>query len=252
MKALKLSFSHLLAVTGSVGLAIIAIPIVTVIALLLRAAALFVIPVVVLAAVVLVMASPRFRGWFKRSIDPDERYKGLRLARDVAVDPGHAWVKPTGAKVTIGADDLLTAVIGPLEGVDLPMLGQEFQRGDVLFRLKRANRHLEIRAPISGTVVARNPAVWREPTLVNEDPFHRGWLLKIREAPDVPDDQRPLRRGRDLTTWFRNEVDRLQNAVMGDALPVLADGGPVELDLYRRIDDPAWQRVKDLLKGTQS
>ena len=49
-----------------------------------------------------------------------------------------------------------------------------------ILRLRRGGRAIELRAPVSGTVVGSNEALHDRPRLVNDEPFARGWAVRIR------------------------------------------------------------------------
>jgi len=99
MKALRHPFNDALTLTGSVGLALLAIPVIAVLAFVLRAAVFIAIPVALAVGVTLWLTSARFRAWFRTTTAPDATYKGLRLASDVALDPCHAWTRADGANL---------------------------------------------------------------------------------------------------------------------------------------------------------
>ena len=84
---------------------------------------------------------------------------------------------------------------------------------------------MEARAPLSGTVVAANEALREHPGLVNDDPFERGWAVKIK-ADKPQKDAAPLLRGSQGRSWFRQEIDRLLTTVLGHPTlqPALPDG----------------------------
>jgi len=253
MKAFRRLLNELLVLVGSFGLVVIAIPLLVIGGFLLRAAFLFALPVVALAGVALWFSSARFRAWWRAVVGSIETYKGLRLATDVALARGHAWTRQYGDRVTVGADDLLATVIGPVQRVVLPPPGRHVMQGDVLFRLQRGNRAIDVPAPMDGIVVAGNVALTREPGLVNEDPFRRGWAVKLR-APDPQTDPPGLHRGSDARVWFQTEVDRMLAVAQGGlgAMPVMADGGLVSGDIYLHIDDGAWERLTKSLGGAWS
>ena len=254
MKALRRLLSELLVLVGSFGLVLLAIPLLVVGAFLLRAAFLFVLPVAVIGGIALWFSSARFQTWCRTFVGTVESYKGLRLALDVDLDRGHAWARSYGDHVTVGADELLTAALGPVDHVDLPTPGREVRRGDVLFRLRRGERALEVRAPVAGTVLGGNHALATEPALVNEDPFRRGWAVRLRAAPDARRDRQGLRGGQDAMAWFRTEVDRLLATVQGNVatVPAMADGGLLAGDFYKAIDSTTFQRINDTFAGARS
>ena len=188
--------------------------------------------------------SPRFRDWLSVFAEQQFAYKGLLLATDVAVSPSHSWARIEPEVVQVGADDLAQAVLGPVDGVDLPAAGRRVRRGEGVARLRRGDRAIELRAPVSGTVVGSNEALRDRPRLVNDEPFAGGWAVRIR-ADDPRADRRRLLRGKAARDWFRREVDRLIGSVLAEGAPApsLPDGGPLVGELYRQIDDRAWQRV---------
>jgi glycine cleavage system H lipoate-binding protein len=240
-----------LAVTGGVGLFLLAIPVFAVLVFVLRAALLVVAILALAAGVVLYFTSARFRAWSNTVTESVLTYKGLRLSSDVAMHAGHGWARMVGDHVMVGADDLLPTVLGPVQRVELPPAGQAVARGDVLFRLHRGDRTVDVPSPVDGVVVTNNDVLERQPGLVNADPFRRGWAVMLRGASEGPRDWIGLRRGQDAGAWFRVEVDRLLAVVLHDAgaVPTMADGGAVAHDLYMQIDDATWRRVTEMLGG---
>lgn len=251
MKATGYRINEWLAVTGCVLLALLVLPVAAVLVFVLRGVALATLVMSLVVGLAVWLTSARFRAWLGAVAEPEVAYKGLRLATDVALHPGHAWARMDGKSVTVGADDLVPAMLGPIEAVELPLAGRLVARGDALFRLRRGDRIVEMPAPVSGVVMTGNAVLERSPGLINEDPFRRGWAVRLRGTLALDRESRSLRRGYDARTWFRDEVDRLLSTVLGEveAVPALADGGALAQDVYRRIDDDTWRRVTDALRG---
>jgi glycine cleavage system H protein len=244
-------FNEGLAVTGGVGLFLLAMPVLAVLVFVLRAALLVVAIVAVALGVALYLTSARFRAWSNRLTESVTTYKGLRLSSDVAMHAGHGWARKVGEHVMVGADDLLPAALGPVQRVELPPAGHTVARGDVLFRLHRGDRTVDVPSPVDGVVVGNNNALAHEPGLVNTDPFRRGWVVMLSGALGSKPELTGLRRGQDAGAWFRTEVDRLVATVQHDtgAVPTMADGGAVADDLYMHIDDVTWRRVTETFGG---
>ncbi|UCD76012.1 MAG: glycine cleavage system protein H [Phycisphaerales bacterium] len=196
--------------------------------------------------------SGRFRKWLAAAIEPEIRYRGLRLARDIVLHPGHSWARMYST-VVVGADDLVQAALGPVEGVEAPPRGRRVQRGDRLFRLWRADRSLDVRAPVSGTVLESNEALQLHPELINQEPFGRGWVVRLR-GDDLRTDGRLLLRGRRARAWFRREVDRVLDGFSRKPnSPRSNPGGEDAIGhLYRRIDDSAWGRLRAAVSAPQN
>ena len=189
--------------------------------------------------------SPAFREWLGFQLDPGLTYSGLRLDTEVAMDSTHGWVRFGSGQATVGADDMVQQLLGPVEIVELPEPGRQISRGEPLFRLTHGDRDVAIPSPVSGKVVETNRLLAHSPRLVNEAPFDRGWIARI-DCDDARNDRRLMVRGARARQWFRREVDRLLTTLEpGVEAPVLPDGGHLVWDLHRQIDDETWKRVRD-------
>jgi glycine cleavage system H lipoate-binding protein len=237
----------------TVAVALILVGLILVFALLARPLLLLAIVLAVAACPVLYFVSPRFRAWFEEGSPPLVSCRGLHLATDIAVHPTHSWARIRQAEVAVGADDLMQATLGPVERVELPAVGSRVGQGDRLFSLQRGNRRVEVKAPVSGTVVNTNEALLQHPSLVNELPFSEGWVVRLR-ADDFRADSRRLFRGKLARGWFRHETDRLIATVSTGAASMhcLPDGGTVVSDLYRQIDDQAWTGLTEAFFATRA
>jgi glycine cleavage system H protein len=197
-------------------------------------------------AAVVSALNPRFRAWLEALGEPQVRYNGLRLATDIALHPSHSWARILPSGVAVGADDLMQFVLGPVETVELPSVGSRVEQGQRLFSLQRGDRRLDVRAPVSGTVVARNESLLQTPGMVNEQPFTGGWAVRMR-GEHVRSDRQHLVQGGEAKGWFRHEIDRLLTTVLSkdQVAPALPDGGELMGDLYRQIDDDEWKTLTE-------
>jgi glycine cleavage system H protein len=193
---------------------------------------------------VLCASSARCRNWLFDLENKEVAYKGLRLAKDVALAPFHAWVRRGRDGAVVGCDDVAPTVLGPVSSVELPPLGQWFRRGEPIVWLRRGSRRVALRAPVSGVVVARNEALHWRPELVNDEPYADGWLVRLH-SESAAADRGWLRERNRARDWFRSEVDRLVGLLTDEQAPVraVADGGPLVRQVYREIDEPTWQRL---------
>jgi glycine cleavage system H protein len=225
--------------------AVVSLPLVAVLFFLGRMVFLAAALVGLAGGVVLYLLNPRFRAWFNNQTAAQIHYKGLRLATDVAIAPTHCWARIRRNAAILGADDFVQAILGPVESVETPPVGSRIRRGDMLFRLWRGQRSIELPAPLSGTVLGTNDALRSRPQMVNREPFSGGWTVRLRR--DESDaNGRSLLRGIQAQKWFRGEVDRLIAALAPPETSVasLADGGALIDGLHHLIDEDTWQQLK--------
>jgi glycine cleavage system H protein len=92
----------------------------------------------------------------------------------------HEWVGPAEAgRMRVGITHYAQDALGDIVFLQLPEIGAEVAAGDAVGEIESTKSVSEIYAPVSGTVVAVNPAVVDSPEIVNTDPYGDGWLLEI-------------------------------------------------------------------------
>ncbi len=96
----------------------------------------------------------------------------------------HEYAKVDGKIATCGITDFAQAALGDIVFVDLPEVGDSFEKGDSFGSVESVKAASDVYAPVSGTVVAINEALTDEPGTVNTSPEEEGWFVKI-EMEDV-------------------------------------------------------------------
>jgi glycine cleavage system H protein len=224
-------------------LLVLSLPLFAAVAVVLRVILLAIAIAALLGSVVVYLLSPRFRSWLTAQLDEQPKYKGLRLRNGVSLADGHSWVRPKRRGSVIGVDDLAQRALGPIDSVELPETGAMVWRGEPFITLHHGSRRLELRSPLSGTVLRRNTDLLEQPSQVNGDPYGRGWAVEIMELQ--PPSSRRLHEGERARIWFHDEIDQLIETIEPTTRSVqtMADGGTFVEDLYRVLDDATWRRV---------
>lgn len=97
---------------------------------------------------------------------------GLRYAES------HEWVKVEGNVAVIGVSDYAQSEMGDITYVDIPEVGDEFEKGDVFGALESVKASSDLYCPVSGKVVEVNEELLDAPEKVNEDAFE-AYLIKV-------------------------------------------------------------------------
>ena len=92
----------------------------------------------------------------------------------------HEYVRVEGDVGVVGITDYAQTQLGDVVFVELPPVGQSLPAGAEAATVESVKAASEINAPVSGTIVDVNNALTDSPGLVNEDPFGKGWFLKIK------------------------------------------------------------------------
>lgn len=94
--------------------------------------------------------------------------------------PEHLWVRTDGERAQIGLSDYGQHALGEVIAVELPVMGESIERGATFGELESVRTVQELVAPISGVVTAVNEDLDDHAELLNEDPYHEGWLIEVR------------------------------------------------------------------------
>ncbi len=102
----------------------------------------------------------------------------------------HEYVREGAeAVVAIGITDYAQGELGDVVFVELPAVGDAFERMDVFGTIEAVKAVSELFAPLAGEVVAVNEVLDEDPALVNSDPYQEGWMIRLRvRNPNELDD----------------------------------------------------------------
>ncbi|WP_436463272.1 glycine cleavage system protein GcvH [Acinetobacter seifertii] len=92
----------------------------------------------------------------------------------------HEWVKIEGDLVITGITDHAQDELGDLVYVETPEVGSKVTAGEQAGVVESVKTASDIHAPVSGIVVEVNTDLEDDPDFVNEDPYGKGWIYKIK------------------------------------------------------------------------
>lgn len=94
----------------------------------------------------------------------------------------HEWVRPEGEFYLCGISDHAQDALGDVVYVDLPAVGTTFAKGEVFGVVESVKAASDLYLPLGGQIVAVNPDLAQAPEAVNQDPYGRGWLVKVKPS----------------------------------------------------------------------
>jgi glycine cleavage system H protein len=94
----------------------------------------------------------------------------------------HEWIKPEGEHYVVGITAFAQDQLGDIVYVELPKVGDQLEAGQAFGVIESVKTASDLYAPVAGEVVEVNGDLVDQPQSVNEDPYERGWMVKIRTA----------------------------------------------------------------------
>jgi glycine cleavage system H protein len=111
----------------------------------------------------------------------------MNIPTDLRYASSHEWVRLEGEIATVGISDHAQEELTDVVFVELPAVGKSVDAADPTAVVESVKAASDIYAPVGGEVVEVNPDVEADPSLVNTDPYGKGWIfkLKVKDAEQV-------------------------------------------------------------------
>lgn len=97
----------------------------------------------------------------------------LRYTKD------HEWVRIEGDEAYVGVTDFAQQELGDIVYVEIETVGEEIAQGEVFGTIEAVKTVSDLFMPVDGTVLELNSELESAPELVNEDPYNKGWMVKV-------------------------------------------------------------------------
>jgi len=171
------------------------------------------------------------------------RVEWFALVNGLYYHQGHTWARPEGEDlVCIGIDDFAQRLLGKPNAVRLPAVGTPLEQGERGWKFHFGSRVIDLLTPVGGTVVAVNEELLSSPGLINDDPYGKGWILKV-QTPRLLVNLRNLLRGHLASSWMEETVSLLRKRMTPEGVPVLQDGGVPLEGFARNISPDHWDEL---------
>lgn len=100
--------------------------------------------------------------------------ENLRYTKD------HEWLLLEGDVATIGITDFAQRELGDIVYVEIETVGQAFSAEEVFGSVEAVKTVSDLYLPVSGTVTEVNADLAAAPESVNQDPYGKGWMVKVK------------------------------------------------------------------------
>lgn len=98
---------------------------------------------------------------------------------DLKYTKDHEWVKFEGNTATVGITDFAQSELGDIVFVEIETEGEDLDAGETFGTIEAVKTVSDLFMPLKGKVAEINEDLEANPELVNEDPYGKGWMIKI-------------------------------------------------------------------------
>ena len=98
----------------------------------------------------------------------------------------HEWVKIDGDIATIGITEFAAGELGDIVYVEVETTGETLDTNEVFGSVEAVKTVSDLFMPVSGEILEVNPDLEDSPELVNESPYEKGWMIRVKITGDLP------------------------------------------------------------------
>lgn len=113
----------------------------------------------------------------------------MNFPENLKYSKDHEWIRLEGDVAYVGITDYAQRELGEIVYVDITSVGDTVSQGEVFGSIEAVKTVSDLFLPISGEVMEVNPDLEDKPELVNEDPYGKGWVVKISPVKASEADQ---------------------------------------------------------------
>ncbi len=107
----------------------------------------------------------------------------MNIPQDIKYTKDHEWIKLIDEEhAYIGITDFAQSELGDIVFVDISTEGQALEADTVFGTVEAVKTVSDLYLPVAGTIEEVNPALNKQPELVNSDPYGEGWMVRVKVA----------------------------------------------------------------------
>lgn len=104
----------------------------------------------------------------------------MKTPSDLLYSSKHIWIKIEGNTALIGITDYAQQQLGDVIYIDINSLGNQLKLDEIFGTVEAIKTVSDLFMPLDGKVLEMNLELENLPTLVNTDPYGKGWIIKVQ------------------------------------------------------------------------
>ena len=109
----------------------------------------------------------------------------MNIPKELKYTEEHEWIRIDGNTATIVITDFAQGELGDIVYIDIDSIGNDLDGNEIFGTVEAVKTVSDLFMPIKGKVLEINSDIESTPEIVNEDPYGKGWIIKI----EIPEDQ---------------------------------------------------------------
>lgn len=112
----------------------------------------------------------------------------MNFPKELQYTKDHEWVKVDGDVATIGITEFAQRELGDIVYVEVETVGETIEAGEVFGTVEAVKTVSDLFMPVNGEIIEFNEELESSPELVNESPYDKGWMIKVKLEDGVAEE----------------------------------------------------------------
>ena len=108
----------------------------------------------------------------------------MQIPEDLRYTNDHEWLRVEDGIGTIGISDYAQGELTDITFVELVDVGTDLKKGDTFGTVDGIKAVSDVYSPVDGTITEVNGELEDQPELINEEPYGKGWMIRIKLADE--------------------------------------------------------------------
>ena len=135
--------------------------------------------------------------------------EGYNMPDELYYQEEDTWVKVEDGNVRVGMTDFYQKLAGDTTYVDLPFEGDEVAQGETCGKIQSAKWVGKFVSPVSGEIIEVNEELEDDCTLINKDPYGKGWIMLVKPT-NLEQDLESLIHGDGVEPWIMKKMEEAE------------------------------------------
>ncbi len=103
----------------------------------------------------------------------------MNFPENLKYSKDHEWIRVEGETAFVGITAFAQNELGEIVYVDVTTEGETIAKDSVFGSVEAVKTVSDLMMPTSGEVLEVNAELENKPELINEDPYGKGWIIKV-------------------------------------------------------------------------
>jgi glycine cleavage system H protein len=104
----------------------------------------------------------------------------MKIPENLKYTKDHEWLKVDGDEACVGISDYAQHELGDIVFIEVETVGETLQKGEAFGTIEAVKTVADMYMPVGGTILEFNDDLTTKPEIINQDPYEKGWVIKIK------------------------------------------------------------------------